>query len=44
MYLKMIPIELAVTAPDHPCIPVDGFIFIWTSIIRRRYKRKHMKI
>ena len=33
MYVKMIPRELAVTAVDDPCIPVDGFFFIWTSMI-----------
>ena len=33
MYVKMTPRELAVTAADDPCILIDGFIFIWTSMI-----------
>ena len=33
MYVKMIPRELAVIAVDDPCIQVDGFFFIWTSMI-----------
>ena len=33
MYVKMIPRELVVTPVDDPCIPVDGFFFIWTSMI-----------
>ena len=33
----MIPIKLAVIAIDNPCIPVDGFIFIWTLINLRLY-------
>ena len=31
--MKRIPRELAVTAADDPCNPVDGFFFIWTSMI-----------
>ena len=33
MYVKMIPRELAVTVANDPCTPVDGFFFIWTSMI-----------
>ena len=29
----MIPRELVVTVVDDPCILVDGFLFIWKSII-----------
>jgi hypothetical protein len=29
---------------DEPRIPVDGFIFIWMSIMRCRYKRKEKKV
>ena len=39
--MKRIPRELAVTAADDPCNPVDGFFFIWTSMTEFgcRYKR-----
>ena len=37
MYLKVIPTKLAVTTIDNPCIPVDGFIFIWTLINHMLY-------
>ena len=30
--MKRIPRELAVTAVNDPCNPVDGFFFIWTSM------------
>ena len=45
MYVKIIPKELEVTAADDPCNPVDGFFFIWTSMIEFgcRYKREHGK-
>ena len=33
MYLKMIPTKLVVTTTDNPCIPIDGFTFIWTLIM-----------
>ena len=38
--MKIIPTEMAVTAADDPCNPVDGFFFIWTSMIEFgcRYK------
>jgi len=38
--VKRIPRELAVTAADDPCNPVDGFFFIWTSMTKFecRYK------
>jgi len=32
MYAKRFPIELAVTTVGEPCNPVDGFLFIWTSM------------
>ena len=34
MYLKRIPIELAVIAAQDPCNSVEGFFFIWTPITR----------
>ena len=30
---ERIPTELAVATADDPCIPIDGFVFIWTSIM-----------
>jgi len=32
MYAKRIPIELTVTTAGDPCNPVDGVLFIWTSM------------
>ena len=40
MYVKRIPRELAVTAADDPCNPVDGFLFIWTSMTEFGYRYK----
>ena len=31
--MKRFPSELADIAVESPCIPVDGYLFIWTSII-----------
>ena len=45
MYVKIIPRELVVTAAEDPCNPIDGFFFIWTSMIEFgcRYKRNMKK-
>ena len=43
MYVKRIPREMVVIAVDDPCIPINGFIFIWMSIIICGYKRKKKK-
>ena len=45
MYVKRIPRELAVTAAEGPCNPIDGFFFIWTSMIEVgcKYKRSMTK-
>ena len=43
--MKRIPRELAVTVAKDPCNPVDGFLFIWTSMTKFgcRYKRRMTK-
>ena len=45
MYVKRIPRELAVTMADDPCNLVDGFFFIWTSMVEFgcKYKRSMAK-
>jgi hypothetical protein len=42
MYEKGFPRELVDIVADNPCIPVDGYSFIWTStmFLYCRYKMK----
>ena len=41
--MKIIPREMAVTAVENPCNPVDGIFFIWMSMtdFGSRYKKEH---
>ena len=33
MYVKRIPREMVVTLAEDPCNLVDGFLFIWMSMV-----------